>query len=436
MDSIIIKGGVPLKGNIYISGSKNASLPLMAAALLMDAPVILSNVPILSDIYTMQKLLISHGCSIDIVRTDQKQDIPSFFTLNIDPTNINNFVAKYDIVRKMRASIWVLAPLLTKYHEAKVSLPGGCAIGARQVDLHIAVLEAMGAKINIESGYIHATTKSKLNGCKFIFNKISVGATITGILAATLANGTTILDNCALEPEIVDLCNFLVKCGAQIKGIGTKLITITGVTSMSGCKYKIIPDRIETGTYMIAAAATGGDIKIHNSQYNLISSLAQLMQKIGIDIRYESDSENYDVIHVKHQGQINSTDIATEPYPGIATDLQAQLMTLMTIANGTSNITENIFENRFMHVPELIRMGANITINHNTATISGVKALSGAEVMASDLRASVSLIIAGLIATSKTKVKRIYHLDRGYQDLVKKLSKCGAKIYRITDDQI
>lgn len=436
MDSIIIEGGASLEGKIYISGSKNASLPIMAAALLMDTPVILNNIPILSDIYTMQKLLISHGCSVYAVETDQKQEVSSCFTLDIDPGNINNLVAKYDIVRKMRASIWVLAPLLAKYHEAKVSLPGGCAIGARQVDLHIAVLEAMGAKINIESGYIHAATKNKLHGCKFIFDKVSVGATITGILAATLANGVTVLDNCALEPEIVDLCNFLVKCGAQIKGIGTKLITITGVTSMSGCKYTIIPDRIETGTYMIAAAAAGGDVKIYNSQYSLISGLAQLMQRIGIDISYESDSANNDIIHVKHQGQINSTDIITEPYPGIATDLQAQLMTLMTIANGTSNITENIFENRFMHVPELIRMGANIKINHNTATIFGVNKLNGAEVMASDLRASVSLIIAGLIATGKTKVKRIYHLDRGYQDLVGKLSKCGAKIYRITDDQI
>lgn len=434
MDSIIIEGGAPLHGDIYISGSKNASLPIMAASILCDGEQSLSNIPILSDIETMVTLLRAHGANIDVKQI--KSGTHNSLNITICTRDINNLKASYDIVRKMRASIWVLAPLLAKHHEAIVSLPGGCAIGARQVDLHIAVLKAMGAEIKVESGYIHAKTPGQLNGCNFTFSKISVGATITGILAATLAKGVTILNNCAQEPEIVDLCNFLVKSGAKIENIGTKQITITGARRLLGCQYQIMPDRIETGTYMIAAAITNGDIKIHGTNYDIIANLSKLMQKTGVHISHSGSKNNNDVIHVKNNGIVKAVDMSTEPYPGIATDLQAQFMTFMTIANGVSNITENIFENRFMHVPELARMGADITIDHNTARVRGVDRLLGAEVMASDLRASVSLVLAGLVAKGQTKVRRIYHLDRGYQDLVTKLSECGADIRRVSGDMV
>jgi len=427
MDSIIINGGNALKGNIYISGSKNASLPIMAASLLTDGVLELNNLPVLSDISTMEELLLNHGSKID-----RKIENNDSLTLNISCSNINNYKAPYEIVRKMRASIWVLGPLVAKYGSAMVSFPGGCAIGARQVDLHIAVLEAMGVEIEILDGYIYARrTQKRLNACSFVFPRVSVGATINAILAATLADGITHLSNCAREPEIKDLCNCLIKMGALIEGVGTDDLKITGQKELQGTKHSILPDRIEAGTYMIAAAITRGDLNIHGVDYDIIENIALKLMQVGVEV---INSNN--VIKVKYNGILKSVDLSTSAYPGFATDLQAQFMSLMTLANDSSVIIENIFENRFMHVPELCRMGANIIVDGNHAVVRGVEKLSGAEVMASDLRASVSLILAGLAANGITKVRRVYHLDRGYQSLEKKLSACGADIVRIKGDSV
>jgi len=427
MDSIIINGGNALKGNIYISGSKNASLPIMAASLLIDGVLELNNLPVLSDISTMEELLLNHGSKID-----RKIENNDSLTLKISCSNINNYKAPYEIVRKMRASIWVLGPLVAKYGSAMVSFPGGCAIGARQVDLHIAVLEAMGVEIEILDGYIYARrTQKRLNACSFVFPRVSVGATINAILAATLADGITHLSNCAREPEIKDLCNCLIKMGALIEGVGTDDLKITGQKELQGTKHSILPDRIEAGTYMIAAAITRGDLNIHGVDYDIIENIALKLMQVGVEV---INSNN--VIKVKYNGILKSVDLSTSAYPGFATDLQAQFMSLMTLANDSSVIIENIFENRFMHVPELCRMGANIIVDGNHAVVRGVEKLSGAEVMASDLRASVSLILAGLAANGITKVRRVYHLDRGYQSLEKKLSTCGADIVRIKGDSV
>jgi UDP-N-acetylglucosamine 1-carboxyvinyltransferase len=427
MDSIIINGGNALKGNIYISGSKNASLPIMAASLLIDGVLELNNLPVLSDISTMEELLLNHGSKID-----RKIENNDSLTLKISCSNINNYKAPYEIVRKMRASIWVLGPLVAKYGSAMVSFPGGCAIGARQVDLHIAVLEAMGVEIEILDGYIYARrTQKRLNACSFVFPRVSVGATINAILAATLADGITHLSNCAREPEIKDLCNCLIKMGALIEGVGTDDLKITGQEELYGTKHSILPDRIEAGTYMIAAAITRGDLNIHGVDYDIIENIALKLMQVGVEV---INSNN--VIKVKYNGILKSVDLSTSAYPGFATDLQAQFMSLMTLANDSSVIIENIFENRFMHVPELCRMGANIIVDGNHAVVRGVEKLSGAEVMASDLRASVSLILAGLAANGITKVRRVYHLDRGYQSLEKKLSTCGADIVRIKGDSV
>ncbi len=426
MDSIIINGGNVLKGNITISGSKNASLPIMAAALLTDQVLELANLPILSDIDTMEALLVNHGAKIDRIIENNNS-----LTLKISCSNIDNYKAPYDIVRKMRASIWVLGPLVAKYGNALVSLPGGCAIGARQVDLHIAVLEAMGAKIEILEGYIHAHTKKRLTACSFVFPKVSVGATINAILAASLADGITHLSNCAREPEIKDLCHCLVKMGAVIEGIGTDDLKITGQKDLSGGIHNILPDRIEAGTYMIAGAITKGDITISGIEYDIVENIALKLEQTGIEV---TNSNN--IIRIKYSGTLKSVDMTTSAYPGFATDLQAQFMSLMTLADASSVITENIFENRFMHVPELCRMGANIIVDGNHAVVRGVPSLSGAEVMASDLRASVSLVLAGLAAEGTTKIKRVYHLDRGYQFLEKKLSACGADILRVKGDVV
>jgi UDP-N-acetylglucosamine 1-carboxyvinyltransferase len=427
MDSIIINGGNALKGNIYVSGSKNASLPIMAASLLTDGVLELTNLPVLSDISTMEELLLNHGSKID-----RKIENNDSLTLKISCSNINNYKAPYEIVRKMRASIWVLGPLVAKYGSAMVSFPGGCAIGARQVDLHIAVLEAMGVEIEILDGYIYARrTQKRLNACNFVFPRVSVGATINAILAATLADGTTHLSNCAREPEIKDLCNCLIKMGALIEGVGTDDLKIIGQEELQGTKHSILPDRIEAGTYMIAAAITRGDLNIHGVDYDIIENIALKLMQVGVEV---INSNN--VIKVKYNGILKSVDLSTSAYPGFATDLQAQFMSLMTLANDSSVIIENIFENRFMHVPELCRMGANIIVDGNHAVVRGVEKLSGAEVMASDLRASVSLILAGLAANGITKVRRVYHLDRGYQSLEKKLSACGADIVRIKGDSV
>lgn len=426
MDSILIRGGAPLIGEITISGSKNASLPLIAASLLTDDVLELTNIPQLSDIDTMSKLLANHGTKIksEIQANDS-------LTLRLSSNSIDNYLAPYDIVRKMRASIWVLGPLLARFGQAKVSLPGGCAIGARQVDLHIEIMEAMGATIEIKEGYICASVDGPLKGCQFTFSKRSVGATINAILAAVLADGEVLLSNCTTEPEIVDLCYCLNQMGADISGINTTELKIVGQKRLHGASHRVIPDRIEAGTYMIAAAATRGDVKLLGINYDIVENLALKMKEAGINIE---SGDNY--IRVKHKGEIKAVDISTHPYPGFSTDLQAQFMCLMAISNGTSIISENIFENRFMHVPELCRMGADISINANSAVVHGVDSLTGAEVMASDLRASVSLIIAGLCAKGETKVRRIYHLDRGYQSLEKKLSNCGIDIMRIAGDNV
>lgn len=420
MDSIVIKGGNPLNGRVNVSGAKNAALPIMAASLLVCGKLNLRNVPKLTDIYTMKELLSNHGASIEV--TDQNNS----YDVTINCVDINNFEAPYDIVRKMRASIWVLGPLLARFGKAKVSLPGGCAIGARLVDLHINALEAMGATIEIEHGYIKASCVGRLKGVHFNFSKISVGATINAIMAATLAKGKTVLMNCAREPEIVDLCKALRQMGAEIQGEGTDEIKITGKESLNDASYKIMPDRIEAGTYMIAAAITKGKLDIAGIDYHMVENLGLKLVSSGVCVTpFEGG------VNIKCNDGIKPVDVHTEAYPGFSTDLQAQFMSLMCISNGASIISENIFENRFMHVPELCRMGANIAISGHTATIRGVKALSGAEVMASDLRASVSLVLAGLAAEGETIIRRVYHLDRGYQQLEEKLSACGADIKRV-----
>jgi UDP-N-acetylglucosamine 1-carboxyvinyltransferase len=418
MKSLIINGGKKLKGVIDVSGAKNAALPIMAGALLVDN-LSLFNVPNLTDIDTMTMLLESLGCKItnsDIIVN----------SLIINSSNINNFKASYDIVSKMRASIWVLAPLLARFGKAEVSLPGGCAIGTRQVDMHLSVLESMGAKILIEDGYIKASA-SKLHSTKFIFENISVGATITGILASVLASGETNLHNCAIEPEIIDLCKCLNKMGAKIQNIGTSDLLITGRESLdSNISYNVMPDRIEAGTYMIAAAITKGELLIRGISYDLVENLSLKLLKAGVIVENQSDG-----IFVKYNGDLISVDIDTHPYPGFPTDLQAQFMGLMTLANGRSVITENIFENRFMHAPELCRMGADIKIHGSQAVVTGVSTLKSAEVTASDLRASVTLVLAALATEGASKINKIYHLDRGYDSLEVKLQACGADIERV-----
>lgn len=420
-----MRGGNPIIGEIKISGSKNASLPLMAVSLLTDEIVTLLNVPKLSDISTMKQLLSNHGTQIQVFEDEDS------FKLKMSSKEITNFIAPYDIVRKMRASIWVLGPLLARFGQAKVSLPGGCAIGARQVDLHLAAMEALGATISIEDGYIIANVNDKLEGCDFEFSKQSVGATINAILAAVLSSGESNFSNCAMEPEISDLCNCLISMGAEIYGVGTRDLKIIGKNKLFGTEYSVLPDRIEAGTYMIAAAATRGNVLLKGIKFEILENLISYLHKSGIYVEEEKGG-----IRVKHSGEIKPVDISTQSYPGFSTDLQAQFMTLMILANGSSEVKENIFENRFMHVPELCRMGANINIDGNKAIVNGVKELKGAEVMASDLRASVSLIIAGLCAKGETKVRRIYHLDRGYQSLEEKLANCGADISRIIGDTV
>lgn len=421
MDSILVRGGTKLVGEIHISGAKNAALPIMTAAILSDKDLVLENVPKLTDIETMKTLLGHLGMKYE----------PVGDVVNLNARDINLFDAPYDIVRKMRASIWVLGPLVSRFGYAKVSFPGGCALGARQVDLHLAGLEAMGAQIEIDHGYIVAKAKNGLKGAHFTFDKVSVGATINLIMAAVLARGDTTLVNVAREPEIIDLCHCLVGMGAKINNIGSDTINITGVTSLDTYRHKVISDRIEAGTYMVAGAITEGNLLIKNIPYHMVENIAVKMSEAGVYIE-----EGHDGVRIKGNNKLDAIDISTMPYPGFSTDLQAQYMTLMTLATGTSVITENIFENRFMHVPELCRMGANINISGHNAIVRGVDHLVGAEVMASDLRASVSLVIAGLAAKGETKVRRIYHLDRGYETLERKLLACGADIERIKGDQV
>lgn len=418
LDKIKIIGGNPLNGEIPISGAKNCALKLMCAALLTDESIYFENSPnSLRDMKSQVELLEHLGCAIKLEGN----------LMAINSSVIESYTAPYDIVRKMRGSILVLGPLLARFGQAKVSLPGGCAIGTRPVDLHIKGLEEMGAEITLEEGYIHAKAPAGgLQGTKILFPKVSVGATENLMMAATLANGTTILGNAAKEPEITDLGECLIKMGAKIEGLGTETIRIEGVNSLKGTNHSIIPDRIETGTYIIAAGMTGGTVKLKNARINDISAVIGHLAQAGIEV----EESGQDIIVHRDIECLNGVDIMTEPHPGFPTDLQAQFMAMLTIANGAGMVTETIFENRFMHVPELNRMGADITTQGNSAIIRGVSKLKGAEVMATDLRASVALVLAGLVADGETTVNRIYHLERGYEDLVGKLSACGANIHR------
>lgn len=423
MDKIRIIGGNELNGDIRISGAKNAALKIMTASLLSAEPLNLTNNPnSLRDIASQTALLEHLGCTIETSGEHH---------MTLNASNITTQTAPYDLVRKMRTSILVLGPLLSRFGQAKVSLPGGCAIGTRPVDLHIQGLEQMGATITLEDGYINATApEGGLQGAKILFPKVSVGATENLMMAATLANGTTILGNAAREPEIVDLGECLIKMGAKIEGLGTDTIRIEGVKSLHNATHSVLPDRIETGTYIIAVGMTGGQVRLKNARADHLSAVLGLLIQAGMHIEQDDD----DII-VKHDGSpLKGLDIMTDPYPGFPTDLQAQFMAMLTLANGAGMVSETIFENRFMHVPELIRMGADITIQGNSAIIRGMAKLKGAEVMATDLRASVALILAGLVAEGETTVSRIYHLDRGYEDLVGKLSACGANISREARD--
>ena len=425
MDRIRIRGGRQLKGELRISGSKNASLPLMVAALLSDKKLTLHNVPRLADITTMLQLLQQHGVEVGAAAGENGHAHGT--TLTLHAARIVSTTAPYDIVRKMRASVLVLGALLTREHEARVSLPGGCALGARPVDLHIAGLKAMGAEIDIDGGYLVARAPGGLRGARYTFPKVSVGATENLMMAAALARGTTVLDNAAREPEITDLAHCLVALGVPIDGIGTETLVIEGVSALKEAEHSVIPDRIETGTYAMAVAMTAGDVELVGGRLDLIETAAQTLRAAGVSL--EPTARGLRV--QRTNGALRGVDVMTEPYPGFPTDLQAQMMALMTRAEGAAMITETVFESRFMHVPELSRMGANVTIHHESALVRGVPKLRGAEVMATDLRASVSLAIAGLAAEGHTTVNRVYHLDRGYERLEEKLGACGADIERL-----
>ena len=425
MDRIRIKGGRQLKGEIPISGSKNASLPLMVASLLTDQKLTLHNVPRLADITTMIQLLEQHGVEVNAAPGENGHSHGT--TLTLQAHKITSTTAPYDIVRKMRASVLVLGAVLAREGEARVSLPGGCAIGARPVDLHVAGLKAMGAKIDIDGGYLVARAPKGLKGGRYTFPKVSVGATENLMMAAALAKGTTVLDNAAREPEITDLAQCLSAMGVAISGIGTETLTIQGTDRLKAATHSVIPDRIETGTYAMAVAMTAGDVELVGGRLDLLEAPVQTLRSAGINLVQTNRG-----VHVERaNGELHGVDVMTEPYPGFPTDLQAQMMALMTRAQGASMITETIFESRFMHVPELARMGANVTIHHESALVRGVPKLRGADVMATDLRASVSLAIAGLAAEGETTLHRVYHLDRGYERLEQKLAACGADIERL-----
>ena len=419
MDRIIVTGGAPLSGRIAIGGAKNACLALMPAAILTEEPLTLTNAPRLADIRTMTELLASLGVEVAALQGGR--------VLALAAHGLSSHLAHYDIVRKMRASILVLGPLLAREGRAVVSLPGGCAIGARPVDLHLRGLEAMGAEMDLREGYVHAAAPGGLRGARIEFPFVSVGATENILMAATLAKGTTVLENAAKEPEIVDLARCLRAMGAHIEGEGTGTITVEGVERLGGATHRVAPDRIELGTYMIAPAIAGGEVLLEGGRRDLVAAFAERLEAADVEV-----SEEPEGLRVRRKnGIIRPVDVSTAPFPGFPTDLQAQMMTLLTLAEGKSRIEETIFENRFMHVPELARMGARIEVEGGVATVSGVSALKGAPVMASDLRASASLVLAGLAAEGETVVSRVYHLDRGYERVEEKLSACGARIERI-----
>ena len=419
MDSILVTGGTALHGEIPIAGAKNACLTLMPATLLSEEPITLTNAPRLSDIKTMGTLLESLGTEVTSMQDGK--------VLTMSSHNLDNLTADYDIMRKMCASILVLGPMLARAGQAVVSLPGGCAIGARPVDLHLKAMEALGAQIELRDGYVHAKARQGLKGATIEFPFVSVGATENALLAATLARGTTILKQAAREPEIVDLAKCLIAMGAQIDGHGTSTITIQGVDRLHGATHPVVTDRIELGTYMLAPAITGGEVECLGGKIQLLEAFCEKLDAAGLSVEQTQRG-----LKVKRtNGDIKAINVTTEPFPGFPTDLQAQMMALLCTAKGTSVLEEKIFENRFMHAPELARMGAHIEVNGGMATVTGVERLKGAPVMATDLRASVSLILAGLAAEGETLVNRVYHLDRGYERVEEKLGNCGAKIERI-----
>ena len=418
MDKIRIRGGRPLKGAIEISGAKNAALPLMAAALLSDETLRLSRLPDLADIATLAKLLTLHGAEIKANGAG---------TMALTVRSVTDTTAPYDLVRKMRASILVLGPLVARCGKARVSLPGGCAIGTRPVDLHLKALQALGAEVELSSGYVEATAPKGLHGAKITFPKISVGATENALMAAALAKGESLIENAAREPEIGDLARCLNAMGAKIEGIGTETLQVQGVARLRAAEHETVADRIETGTYAIATAVTGGDVELIGARLEMIGAVTETLREAGLALE---ETKRGLRVHLA-SGRVQGVDVMTEPFPGFPTDLQAQIMALMTTCEGAAMITETIFENRFMHVPELMRMGANINLHGASAMVRGVARLKGAPVMATDLRASVSLVLAGLAAEGETIVNRVYHLDRGYERLEAKLAACGADIARV-----
>ena len=428
MDRIRLIGGNQLRGEIPISGAKNAALPLMIASLLTREPLVLENVPRLADVKQLERILENHGVDIAVHGRKAAAEI-SGQRMTLTAGEIVDTTAPYELVSTMRASFWVIGPLLARAHEARVSLPGGCAIGTRPVDLFLYGLKELGAEIEIDEGYAVARApKGGLRGARINFPKVTVGATHVIMMAATLARGTTIIENAATEPEVTDVAECLVKMGARIDGIGTRTLTIEGVDELHGATHEVVPDRIETGTYAMAAAMAGGDVLLRNARPQHLQRALDVLGEAGVHVTSEAGG-----VRVQRNGNgIQPVDIDTEPFPGFPTDLQAQFMALMTMSNGVSRIRETIFENRYMHVAELARFGADIKVDGQVATVSGVPALKGAQVMATDLRASVSLVIAGLAARGETMVNRIYHLDRGFERLEDKLSGCGAEIERVT----
>ncbi len=427
MDKIIIRGGGPLNGVIPISGAKNAALPLMTAALLTDGGLTLDNVPRLSDVNQLLRILSNHGVDHKIAGKLAGQSSETGQTIDLSARQIVDTTAPYELVSRMRASFWVIGPLLGRMGQAKVSLPGGCAIGTRPVDLYLEALKRLGVKIEIDQGYVLADAGTGLKGAEIDFAKVSVGATHTTLMAAVLADGVTVIHNAAREPEIVDLADLLVKMGAKITGAGTSTIEIRGVPRLHGARHSVLPDRIETGTYAMAVAMTGGDVLLENARFDLLAAPFETLRRVGVTVEEAAGG-----VRVRRNGGgIASVDVTTEPFPGFPTDLQAQFMALMCRAEGTSRIRETIFENRFMHVQELARLGANIRLEGDVAVIEGVAQLKGAPVMATDLRASVALVIGGLVADGETTVHRVYHLDRGFEALERKLQRCGAQVERV-----
>ena len=420
MQKFRVYGQSRLSGTVDISGAKNAALPILFAAILAEEPVLLSNVPYLKDIETTLKILRQLGV---VAERDEQGRV------HLDASKIDHFIAPYDLVKTMRASIWALAPLVARFKQGQVSLPGGCSIGARPVDLHISGLERLGAKIVLEDGYVKAFVEGKLSGQRIVMEKVSVGATLSIMTAATLAKGTTIIENAAREPEISDVAIFLNKMGANIQGAGTDSITIEGVERLGGCEHSVVPDRIETGTFLVAGAISGGRIVCRNTKPDTLDAVIDKLREAGAQVDVTEDTITLDMLGNRPK----AVTIRTMPYPGFPTDMQAQFTLLNMVAEGTGVITETIFENRFMHIPELIRMGAKAEIEGNTAICHGVEHLSGAEVMATDLRASVSLVLAGCIASGTTIVDRIYHIDRGYERIEEKLRGLGARIERFSE---